>query len=54
VLTVVETPAFLSDAQSLGMSEVERLAIVTWIAANPLKTVLAAIAKTYKSTKESR
>lgn len=33
--TVVETRAFLSDARSLGMPDVERLAIVTWIAANP-------------------
>jgi hypothetical protein len=35
VHTVVETRAFLSDARSLGMPDVERLAIVTWIAANP-------------------
>jgi hypothetical protein len=27
--------AFLSDARSLGLSEVERLAIVMWIAVNP-------------------
>ena len=33
--TVVETPAFLSDARSLGLPVTERLAIVTWIAANP-------------------
>jgi hypothetical protein len=33
--TVVETPAFLSDARSLGLPDVERLAIVSWIAANP-------------------
>ena len=33
--TVVETRAFLSDARSLGLTEEERLAIVTWIAANP-------------------
>ena len=31
----METPSFLSDAWSLGLPEVERLAIVTWIAANP-------------------
>lgn len=31
----METPAFLSDARSLRMSGEERLAIVTWIAANP-------------------
>ncbi|MGD0499105.1 MAG: type II toxin-antitoxin system RelE/ParE family toxin [Bryobacteraceae bacterium] len=31
----METPAFLSDARSLGMPDAERLAIVTWIAANP-------------------
>jgi len=35
VHTVVETPAFLSDARSLGLPDAERLAIVTWIAANP-------------------
>ena len=29
------TPAFLGDARSLGLSGEERLAIVTWIAANP-------------------
>ena len=33
--TVVETPAFVSDARSLGLPDVERFAIVTWIAANP-------------------
>ncbi|MGA2590505.1 MAG: hypothetical protein ABSH32_11350 [Bryobacteraceae bacterium] len=33
--TVVETAAFLSDAGSLGLRDVERLAIVSWIAANP-------------------
>ncbi len=33
--TVAETPAFLGDARSLGLPEAERLAIVTWIAANP-------------------
>jgi len=33
--TVVETPAFLSDARWLGLPDVERLAIVAWIAANP-------------------
>ena len=33
--TVVETAAFLSDARSLGLPDAERLAIVTWIAANP-------------------
>ena len=38
--TVVETPAFLSDARSLGMADVERLAIVTWIAANPAAGVV--------------
>jgi hypothetical protein len=35
VQTVVETPAFLGDARSLGLSDGQRLAIVTWIAANP-------------------
>jgi hypothetical protein len=33
--TVVETPAFVSDARSLGLTNEERLAIVSWIAANP-------------------
>ena len=33
--TVVETPAFLGDVRSLGLSDGERFAIVTWIAANP-------------------
>ena len=33
--TVVETPAFLGDARSLGLSDGERLAIITWIASNP-------------------
>ena len=33
--SVVETPAFLRDARTLGLSEAERLAIVTWLAANP-------------------
>jgi hypothetical protein len=33
--TVVETPGFLIDARSLGLSEEERFAIVSWIAANP-------------------
>lgn len=33
--TVVETPAFLADSQALELTEEERLAIVTWIAANP-------------------
>jgi hypothetical protein len=35
VQTVVETRAFLGDARSLGLSDAERVAIVTWIAANP-------------------
>jgi hypothetical protein len=33
--TVVETPAFLTDARSLGLPDAERLAVVTWISANP-------------------
>lgn len=33
--TVVETPAFLSDAEALGMSEAERLEILTFLATNP-------------------
>jgi len=32
---VVETPAFVSDARSLGLTSEERLTIVSWIAANP-------------------
>ena len=35
VQTVVETPAYLNDAQSLGIPDAERLAIVTWMAAHP-------------------
>jgi hypothetical protein len=35
VQTVVETPAFISDALSLGIPDAERLAIVAWIAENP-------------------
>jgi hypothetical protein len=35
VQTVVETPAFLSDARSLELPDGQRLAIVTWIAAHP-------------------
>ena len=31
----METPAFLDDARSLGLSDRERLATVTWIAAHP-------------------
>ena len=33
--TVVETPAFLSDAEALGISEAERLDILTFLAVNP-------------------
>ena len=33
--TVVETPAFLSDARLLRLTDAERFAIVTWVAANP-------------------
>jgi hypothetical protein len=33
--TVVETPGYLSDAKALGLTETERAAIVTWIAAHP-------------------
>jgi hypothetical protein len=33
--TVVETPAFLSDARRLELPDAERLAIVAWIAVNP-------------------
>jgi len=35
VQTVVETPAFLGDARSLGLSDGQRLEIVTSITANP-------------------
>jgi hypothetical protein len=35
VQTVVETPAYLSDAKALGLTETERASIVAWIAANP-------------------
>jgi len=35
VQTVVETAGFLGDARSPGLSDGERLGIVTWIAANP-------------------
>jgi mRNA-degrading endonuclease RelE of RelBE toxin-antitoxin system len=35
VQAVVETPAFLNDARSLGLPDAERLAILTWIATNP-------------------
>ena len=31
----METPGFLADARSVGLSDEERLAIVTFIAANP-------------------
>ena len=33
--TVVETPAYLSDAKGLGLTEAQRDFIVAWIAANP-------------------
>src|SRR5215471_17740985 len=33
--TVVETPGYLRDAQALDLSDDERAAIVTWIAAHP-------------------
>lgn len=33
--TVIETPGYLSDAKALGLTETERAAIVTWIAAHP-------------------
>jgi len=31
----VETPAFLSDARTLGITEAERLAMVSWMAVHP-------------------
>jgi len=31
----LETPAFLGDERLLGLSDAERLAIVTWVAADP-------------------
>jgi len=33
--TVVETPGYLSDAESLGLTEGERFAIVTFLGRNP-------------------
>ena len=33
--TVVETPAFISDAEALGMNGAERFEIVTFLAKNP-------------------
>ena len=33
--TVVETPAFLSDSKALGMSQGERLEVLTFLALNP-------------------
>jgi hypothetical protein len=35
VQTVIETPAYLSDVKAAGLSDDERLAIVTMIAENP-------------------
>jgi len=35
VQTVVETPGFLNEAESLGLRDEARIAIVTWVAANP-------------------
>ena len=35
VHTVVETIGLINDTRSLGLSDVERFEIVTWIAANP-------------------
>lgn len=32
---MVETPGFIADARSLGLSDAERMAIVTCLAANP-------------------
>ena len=67
--TVVETLAFLGDARSLGLSDAERLAIVTWVAANPaageviagtggarkvFKNVLSDMVKTYRPTRKFR
>jgi hypothetical protein len=36
VLTVIETPTFLSDAKAAGLNDQERAFIVTTIAGNPL------------------
>jgi hypothetical protein len=33
--TVVETPSFLADAKSAGLSDEERLALVDYVAAHP-------------------
>ena len=34
--TVVETPGFLGDARSIGLTEGERTAIISWVAAKPI------------------
>jgi len=63
--TVVETPAFLSDARSLGMGEVDRLFLLNVFAKNEktdltpkerrvLKAVLSDTAKAYRAARESR
>lgn len=33
--TVVETPAYIGDAKSLGLTDTEQASIVAWVAANP-------------------
>jgi hypothetical protein len=36
MFTIVETPSFLADAKNAGLSDVERIEIVDFIAANPM------------------
>jgi hypothetical protein len=38
--TVVETPDYLSDARAAGLSDVERLEIVAFLAENPIAGVV--------------
>ena len=33
--TIIETPAYLSDVKALGLTDVERIAIVDYIAQHP-------------------
>ena len=46
--TVVETPAFLSDARALGLPNAERLTIVTRIAANPAAGEVIEVGKEWR------
>jgi hypothetical protein len=36
MFSIVETPSFLADAKEAGLSEIERIEIVDFIAANPM------------------